>query len=115
MIVENTSSAHKCKGIVEYEFGYPCVINHDENSKLVLKVAHALWGDECLIDQQRGIGSEDFSYFLQYVPGAMMGIGNGKEIPNHRPTYNYKDELIQRTIDIYFQIYLYRVRQFSHF
>ena len=40
------------------------------------------------------MGSEDFSYFLQKVPGAFAWIGNGNSESLHNPRYDFNDEIL---------------------
>ena len=40
------------------------------------------------------MGSEDFSYFLEKVPGAFAWIGNGKSAPLHNPKYDFNDSVL---------------------
>ena len=40
------------------------------------------------------MGSEDFSYFLEKVPGAFAWIGNGNSAPLHNPKYDFNDSIL---------------------
>ena len=40
------------------------------------------------------MGSEDFSYFLQEVPGAFAWIGNGKTASLHNPKYDFNNNIL---------------------
>jgi metal-dependent amidase/aminoacylase/carboxypeptidase family protein len=39
-----------------------------------------------------GMGSEDFSFMMEKVPGAYMQVGNGDSAQLHNPAYNFNDE-----------------------
>ena len=40
------------------------------------------------------MGSEDFSYFLQKVPGAFAWIGNGQTASLHNPKYDFNNNIL---------------------
>ena len=40
------------------------------------------------------MGSEDFSYFLEKVPGAFAWIGNGASAALHNPKYDFNDNIL---------------------
>ena len=39
-----------------------------------------------------GMGSEDFSFMMEKVPGAYIQVGNGESAQLHNPAYNFNDE-----------------------
>ena len=39
-----------------------------------------------------GMGSEDFSFMMEKVPGAYIQVGNGDSAQLHNPAYNFNDE-----------------------
>ncbi len=49
--------------------------------------------------------SEDFGHFTHAYPGALFGLGAGKDQPAlHHPTYDFPDELIQYGVDMWLEI-----------
>lgn len=47
---------------------------------------------------------EDFGLFTQHIPGAMFGLGSGKESPAlHNPDYDFPDDIITTGIQIFYQ------------
>lgn len=49
--------------------------------------------------------SEDFGYFLKEIPGAMFGLGSGKEHPPlHAGSYDFPDEIIASGVKMFMQI-----------
>ncbi len=48
---------------------------------------------------------EDFGRFTQHYPGAMFGLGAGKNHPDlHNPDYDFPDELIDKGIAMFYEI-----------
>ncbi|WP_100331071.1 amidohydrolase [Bacillus xiapuensis] len=76
-----------------YQPGYPSVINHEQETSLVQSAAKEILGeDHCFITEPLMVG-EDFSYYLQEVPGAffLTGAGNiqsGAKYPHHHPLFD---------------------------
>ncbi len=49
--------------------------------------------------------SEDFGHFTNNFPGAMFGLGTGKDCAQlHNPNYDFPDEIIEPGITIYYKI-----------
>jgi len=70
------ASAHGAPADVEISQGYPATVNDDEASALATLVATELFGEDRVSELPwPSMGSEDFSYILQRVPGAMVFLG----------------------------------------
>jgi hippurate hydrolase len=98
-IVTATAAAHGGTAVVEYERGYPQVINADEPTERAALAANRVCGEEHVIRQRLpGMGGEDFAYMAQAVPGCFVRIGqaNGKtgSTPVHHPSYDFNDEIL---------------------
>ncbi len=67
-------------GSVEFEEGYPPVINDDQLVKLIETNATALLGGKNVLFKERpSMGVEDFAYFCQAAPGAFYYLGCGNQ------------------------------------
>jgi len=82
---------------VEYQFNcdanFPIVINDFNVVELIKKAGTAVLGSESVLDVEPSMGSEDFSYFAEKVPGAMFRLGIANEekgivSPVHRATFD---------------------------
>ncbi len=85
---EGIAAAHGATAEVELIAGYPVTVNDDAFAAFVLDTARELLGPERAQAMSHPImGSEDFSYVLQRVPGAMAFLGTppdgGPAWPNH--------------------------------
>ncbi len=51
---------------------------------------------EAAVDRAKGptMGSEDFAFMMEQVPGAYILVGNGEGAAPHHPLYNFNDEAI---------------------
>ncbi|WP_258360775.1 M20 metallopeptidase family protein [Moorella sulfitireducens] len=84
----------------EYQQGYKVTVNEKEATELVRACAARLVGEENVITQVvPSLATEDFSVYLQMVPGCYfwLGAGNaGKELnyPLHNPRFNFDEEVL---------------------
>ena len=75
-VCEGIAAAHGAVVEVEIEPGYPVTVNDDAFTELVIAVARDVVGEDATRLLPAPImGSEDFSYVLQQVPGAMAFVG----------------------------------------
>ena len=84
---------------IDYEWGYPVVVNHAEQTAFAARVARDVVGpDQVKTDMPPRLGGEDFAYMLQARPGAFvfMGIGDGAGV--HHPEYDFNDDVIPHGI-----------------
>ncbi|MDU6239778.1 MAG: M20 aminoacylase family protein, partial [Bradyrhizobium sp.] len=58
---------------IDYEWGYPVVVNHAEQTAFAARVARDVVGpDQVKTDMPPRLGGEDFAYMLQARPGAFV-------------------------------------------
>jgi len=87
-VAEGIAAAHGAQATVEITPGYPVTVNDDAFAAFVLETATELLGAERVREMPHPfMGSEDFSYVLQRIPGAMTFLGTrpdaGPAYPNH--------------------------------
>lgn len=78
---------------IDYEIGYPVLVNSEAETAFARGVAEALVGGEKVIAPFGPVtGSEDFAYYLQHRPGCFLRLGNGKDSPMlHNAAYDFND------------------------
>ncbi|WP_417523791.1 M20 aminoacylase family protein [Marinovum sp.] len=77
---------------VTYHRGYPCMVNHEEQTAFAADVARKVSGN--CDTAPLVMGGEDFAYMLEERPGAYILVGNGDTASVHHPKYNFNDEAI---------------------
>ncbi len=79
---------------VDYQQGYPVLVNTDEETAFARQVAIELLGEDRVTFPFGPVtGSEDFAYYLQHRPGSFLRLGNGRESPMlHHPKYDFHDD-----------------------
>lgn len=92
-IVEGHATAYGVKARINYEWGYPATINHDDQAEFAAEVARDIVGPD-LVDARanREMGSEDFSYMLEARPGAYLFLGTGPGAGLHHAAFDFNDE-----------------------
>ncbi len=92
-IVEGHAAAYDVKARVDYDWGYPATINHEDEADFAAEVAREVSGADAVdARSNREMGSEDFSYMLEARPGAYLFLGTGPGAGLHHPAYDFNDE-----------------------
>ena len=79
---------------LQYEPGYPVVVNHAQQTDFAIQVAKEVAGDANVHGMPPLMGGEDFAYMLEQRPGAFIFCGNGDSAGLHHPAYNFDDDAI---------------------
>jgi amidohydrolase len=79
---------------LDYQRGYPVVVNHASQTDFATRVAKEVAGDGNVHEMPPLMGAEDFAYMLEQRPGAFIFCGNGDSAGLHHPAYNFNDEAI---------------------
>ncbi|CAN5685583.1 M20 family metallopeptidase [soil metagenome] len=85
--------------IVEFFDGTPAVINNLESAKIARQVAIQTFGEDRVLDMKvANMGGEDFSYYLEQVPGCYVRFGaqiEGKEgYPAHSSKFDFDESAL---------------------
>jgi hippurate hydrolase len=94
-----TARAHGADAVVEYEPGYPGIINAAEPTSRAARAAERLLGEGHVIREQApSLGGEDFAYMAQAVPGCFVRIGMADGARGstglHNPHYDFNDDAL---------------------
>lgn len=94
-LIKNTGLAFGANVELDYDRGYPVMINSDLETSHMIKAAKNVAGDKNVDDNASQVmGAEDFSYMLEERPGAYIRVGNGNTASLHHPKYDFNDESI---------------------
>ncbi len=109
-IVENTAAAYGATAkLTDFRWMVVPVINdHEDLVKIGQDSVKKLYGEEGLAPMQTLMGGEDFSFYMQKVPGVFGFIGSnnpetGKIYPNHHEKYDVDEEVLKRGAAVYAQ------------
>ena len=82
---------------VQYNRGVPPVVNEEVSTHILTHAIEALSPD-ALADTRQSGGGEDFSWYLEEVPGAMarLGVwsGRGPQLDLHQPTFDLDERAL---------------------
>lgn len=98
-IALDVASAHGCEATVRYEPRYPVTVNDAYYARCAQDVADKL--GMSVTQSAPSMGSEDFAFMLQAVPGAYAWLGSEKSFNNaslHSPQFDFNDDLIPHGI-----------------
>lgn len=97
-ICAGVAAANGATITVDYQGGYPPLINHPAETEIAARAARAVVGDANVdADCVPILGGEDFAYMLEHKPGAYILIGQGDEScvhPLHHPEYDFNDDVL---------------------
>ena len=94
-MVEAVASGFGATATLDFRVIFAPMVAADDETLLMGDVAAELVGeDKIRRDAPAGMGSEDFSFMMEKVPGAHIGIGNGPSAALHNHLYNFNDEAI---------------------
>jgi hippurate hydrolase len=91
-ICAGTAAAFGGTATLDYQRGYPVMVNHPEQTDFAAGVARSVSGD-CQ-EAPLVMGGEDFAYMLEERPGAYILVGNGDTAKVHHPAYDFNDAAI---------------------
>jgi len=98
-IIENTAAAHGAVARLDYQRGYPPVVNHPDATERAMQAAARIVGADNLVREGLPrMGGEDFSYMALKVPGCFIRLGqaDGEKgaVSVHNPKYDFNDDAI---------------------
>ncbi len=90
---------HDARIELEIEEGYPPVINASDVADIARIAAARVVGDGAVVEAEfPSMGSEDFSYYLDQVPGAFVRYGarhpDWRPIPLHSPAFDIDERVL---------------------
>ena len=82
---------------LQYRRGVPPVVNEDVSTRILTHAIEAA-GPDALADTRQSGGGEDFSWYLEEIPGAMarLGVwpGEGPQLDLHQPTFDLDERAL---------------------
>ncbi|MER5947292.1 amidohydrolase [Streptomyces sp. NPDC001904] len=73
--VQEIADLYRAKPVVNYVRGVPPVVNDPAVTELLRDAMTARLGADSVEDTPQSLGGEDFSWYLEHVPGAMARLG----------------------------------------
>ncbi|MDR1481677.1 MAG: amidohydrolase [Synergistaceae bacterium] len=104
-IADGIATAFRCEAETTVEYMYPCVVNHRDATEILRETAVEIAGQENVKESPLLMVSEDFSFYLEHVPGTFffLGAGNhekGTDFPHHSPRFNIDDDALSTGVSL---------------
>jgi amidohydrolase len=98
-IVKGVAGALRAEVDYTYKPGYPTTVNDAEMAALVRDVAIEVVGEDRVFEPALQMGAEDFSYYLERVPGAFFFVGSknadrGLTWGHHHPRFDIDEDVL---------------------
>ena len=95
-LAKGQAASFGASATVVWSNGYPVTVNEAKSTRFARETAISLLGDSNVYQIEKPfLGSEDFSFMLEEVPGSYLMMGNGEDCaPLHNPCYNFNDAAI---------------------
>lgn len=95
-VTKGVCDAHGARFRLEHIHQIPPLVNDSAWSDKVLALAseHKVSGDIQKLDYMPTMGAEDFSFYLQEVPGCFFFVGNGDSAYLHNEHYDFNDRIL---------------------
>ncbi len=104
-IAQGIASTFDAKAEVNYQRRYPATVNYAKQADIAISAARKVVGDDNVtIDPPPSMGSEDFAFMLQKVPGAYVWLGAGQGANLHNPAYNFNDDLLITGVKYFIEV-----------
>lgn len=98
-VTQHTCAMNGATVEIDYMMGYPPLVNHAGETERFFQVAKAVFGEEQVQVTPPMMPAEDFSYYVQQVPGCFIFVGAGNEdkgitYPHHHPRFDIDEAAI---------------------
>ena len=98
-IVENVSNAMRCEAEFDYHNNLPPTVNDPDFTEQASAAAKRMFGENRVIEIAPTMGAEDFSFYLEKIPGSFffLGIGDkskGITAPHHHPKFQVDEDVL---------------------
>jgi amidohydrolase len=96
-IVDGVCAAAGCTAELVYEEGYVPLVNHQSAVDFAREVVASYLGPAGWhTEHPRTMGAEDFAFYLERVPGALLRLGLGRDWPPlHSAGFDFNDQSLE--------------------
>lgn len=74
-VIDQIAAIYRAKCEITYQRGVPPVVNEAVSVELLREAMTARYGAQAVEDTEQSLGGEDFSWYLEQVPGALARLG----------------------------------------
>lgn len=103
-VVQQVAAPYGVDVHLEHIRGVPPVVNSEHETAIIEAAARAELGEDAVVLTPQSMGGEDFAWFLQDIPGAMMRLGThtpgGEVYDLHRGDYVVNEDALANGIRV---------------
>lgn len=111
-IANGVASTFNATADVRYERRYPATVNHADQTDIAVNIATKIVGAKNVhAEVEPSMGSEDFAFMLQAIPGAYIWLGAGKGPNLHHPQFNFNDEILTTGVAYFVELVRAELKQ----
>ncbi|MEV5278801.1 amidohydrolase [Streptomyces sp. NPDC051994] len=104
--IDEVATLHGAKSEINYVRGVPPVVNDPAITELLHNAMAARRGPFAIEDTEQSLGGEDFSWYLEHVPGAMarLGVrtpGSNARLDLHRGDFDADEAAIKVGVELF--------------
>ena len=101
-LATSVAAGFGAEATIDFRVIFAPMVNNTEEAIAYGDAASELVGEENVRrDGPPGMGSEDFSFMMEQVPGAHINLGNGDTAALHNHLYDFNDETIPYGVALY--------------
>ncbi|MCY1294295.1 Hippurate hydrolase [compost metagenome] len=99
------AESYNAEATFDWQVGYPATINDADAVEDARAVIAETFGTDAYVELPEPLmGSEDFSFLLEKVPGAYVLIGNGDSSGLHTTHYDFNDDILERGATYFYHL-----------
>lgn len=108
-IVDGVGATYGADINLDYQDGYPPTVNSEKETRKVSEAARKIVG-EGVQYPYLSMGGEDFSYYLQTIPGCFFFVGSAHgeaepmSVPHHTSHFNFHEDALLMGTSIWVQL-----------
>jgi len=104
--IDEVAGMYRAKTVIDYIRGVPPVVNEAETIGLLDAAMTIRRGSYAIEDTEQSLGGEDFSWYLEKIPGAMarLGVrapGDTRGLDLHRGNFDVDEEAITVGVELF--------------
>ncbi len=101
-LVTSVAAGFGAEATLDFRVIFAPMVNNDAEFLAYADAAAELVGEQAVRrDAPPGMGSEDFSFMMEQVPGAHINLGNGDSAALHNHLYDFNDQAIPYGVALY--------------
>lgn len=106
-VIKDVAHGYGCDAECDYYFGpSPLINDYPELCRLAEEASKEMLGQDCLRPLMKDTGAEDFSVYLEHIPGVFGFVGfkneeKGIVCTHHHPSFDLDEDVLWKGVGIY--------------